>query len=242
MPLIDKIYTLLDKLRFWPIQPRFNIDNFMISSAKSAKSDDLVLDAGAGARPYKKLFATKKYFSCDFPDVLKKTNLQKKLQQSFFCDLHKLPLNDSLFDFIICNQVLEHVKEPEKVLSEYHRILKKDGIIFLTTHGVYGEHMVPFNFFHFTRYGLQNIFEKAGFEVCTIFPQGGICVVLFKVLEKTFDLLRPSKTWINKITFLPIWFLIRVFLCFVGFCLFFLDKIDSEKKWTLTYAVKAKKK
>lgn len=43
------------------------------------------------------------------------------------------PYEDSKFDFIICNQVIEHVKNPKALLEEAYRILKSKGHLYLST-------------------------------------------------------------------------------------------------------------
>jgi len=42
-------------------------------------------------------------------------------------DLHDIPLEDNLYDFFICNHVLEHVEDDKRVLKEVLRILKPGG-------------------------------------------------------------------------------------------------------------------
>lgn len=42
-------------------------------------------------------------------------------------DAHKIPYENETFDTVICTEVLEHVDDPEAVLSEIKRVLKKDG-------------------------------------------------------------------------------------------------------------------
>jgi len=42
-------------------------------------------------------------------------------------DCHKLPYEDNFFDFITCFEVIEHVINPKKVISEIQRCLKKGG-------------------------------------------------------------------------------------------------------------------
>ena len=37
------------------------------------------------------------------------------------------PLKDKSFPVIICDQVLEHIEDPYKLLSEIYRVIKKDG-------------------------------------------------------------------------------------------------------------------
>ncbi len=38
-----------------------------------------------------------------------------------------LPFSNNYFDIIICNHVLEHVKEDQRAISELHRVMKKGG-------------------------------------------------------------------------------------------------------------------
>ena len=42
-------------------------------------------------------------------------------------DLHDIPLADNLYDYFICNHVLEHVEDDRKVMREVLRILKPGG-------------------------------------------------------------------------------------------------------------------
>lgn len=47
-------------------------------------------------------------------------------------DITALSFSDSFFDLIICNQVLEHVPECSRAISELARVLKKDGVCVIT--------------------------------------------------------------------------------------------------------------
>jgi SAM-dependent methyltransferase len=51
-------------------------------------------------------------------------------------DIHDLKFSDNSFDIVVCNAILEHIEDPLKSLSELHRVLKKDGEIWIG---------VPFN-------------------------------------------------------------------------------------------------
>jgi ubiquinone/menaquinone biosynthesis C-methylase UbiE len=42
-----------------------------------------------------------------------------------------LPFKSEIFDLVYSNQVIEHVKDPEKCISEIFRVLKKDGILYI---------------------------------------------------------------------------------------------------------------
>ena len=47
----------------------------------------------------------------------------------FKVDICKLPFDDSCYDLILCNHVLEHVKDHIQAISELHRVLKKGGTL-----------------------------------------------------------------------------------------------------------------
>lgn len=46
---------------------------------------------------------------------------------------YNLPFADNFFDFVYSIDVIEHLKEPEKMLKEAKRVLKKGGIFILQT-------------------------------------------------------------------------------------------------------------
>ncbi len=46
-----------------------------------------------------------------------------------------LPFTDMSFDAVTCFDVIEHLKSTEKLFSEIRRVLKKSGVLFLTTPG-----------------------------------------------------------------------------------------------------------
>lgn len=44
-------------------------------------------------------------------------------------DAHALPYKVGTFDVVVCTEVLEHVEDPQSVLKEIKRVLKKNGIL-----------------------------------------------------------------------------------------------------------------
>ncbi len=48
-------------------------------------------------------------------------------------DALKLPFKNSRFDVVFCGQIFEHVPDPLELLDEVYRVLKKDGVLILST-------------------------------------------------------------------------------------------------------------
>lgn len=79
------------------------------------------------------------------------------------------------FDLITCFETIEHVKEPEKTIKGIFRLLKKGGLVMLTTpnydtwtrklmKGFWFGYRHQEHIFFFTPKTLKRLFEKAGFS------------------------------------------------------------------------------
>ena len=123
-------------------------------------SGSLVLDAGAGDGPYKSLFEHARYESADFEKVDK-----KYAPCTYTCDLKNIPVESCRFDFIIFNQVMEHLPEPDLVLAELYRVLKPGGKIIYTGPLFYEEHEQPYDFYRYTQFGLRYLLSSTGFVI-----------------------------------------------------------------------------
>ncbi len=142
---------------------RFHLRNEVAAFAEGYQNGELVLDAGAGRAPYRSLFARAKYETADFQKVDKKYD-----PVTYVCDLADIPVENDRFDCIVFNQVLEHLPYPAKVLNEFSRILKKDGLVFCSCPFFFEEHEQPYDFFRYTQFGLTKLFSDAGFEIVEI--------------------------------------------------------------------------
>ena len=50
----------------------------------------------------------------------------------------QLPFSDGSFDVVVCNQIYEHVENPNQLFTEICRVLKPDGLCFLGARNKYG--------------------------------------------------------------------------------------------------------
>jgi SAM-dependent methyltransferase len=72
-------------------------------------------------------------------------------------DLHMV--KDNSVDFVTSVSVLEHVRYPQKVVKEIHRILKPGGIIYINVPFVFPFHADPSDFYRFTYKGIDILCE-----------------------------------------------------------------------------------
>jgi ubiquinone biosynthesis O-methyltransferase len=78
-------------------------------------------------------------FNLDYLEITKlrasRYNLNLNLINS---TAENLPFNDKSFDIILCYDVLEHTKDPYKVIKEISRVLKPEGQVYITIINKYG--------------------------------------------------------------------------------------------------------
>jgi SAM-dependent methyltransferase len=75
-------------------------------------------------------------------------------------DIHKMLYEDNIFDYVIADQVLEHVRKPWIGVEEVRRVLKPGGLTILTSALMFPVHGVPFDFWRLTPDGLKVLCEN----------------------------------------------------------------------------------
>jgi SAM-dependent methyltransferase len=142
---------------------RVHLRREMTRFAKGTRKGMVVLDAGAGKSPYRKLFKHAQYEAADFAQLS-----TKYAPLDYVCDLSSIPVEDGRFDRIVFNQVLEHIPDPAVVLTELYRVLKPGGRLFCSVPLFYAEHQQPYDFYRYTQFALRRLFENAGFTIVRI--------------------------------------------------------------------------
>ena len=180
----------------------------------------ITLDIGAGKSPYQKFFKNStKYIKLDKFDYDDK--------QDIIADADKIPLKNNSIDSVVCFQLLEHVKDPQKVVSEIYRVLKKDGVCLLTTHMASALHGEPYDYFRFTKYALKDVLFKK-FKNAEVEANGGALLSIMQLI-----------VWgINENFPKPLAIPFTIILNFIGKNL---DKIFYNDIFTLNYIVYARK-
>jgi SAM-dependent methyltransferase len=86
----------------------------------------------------------------------------------------RLPFREASFDSVLFTQVLEHVPSPDTALREIHRILRPGGRMLLSAPQHWRIHEAPYDFWRFTRFGLERLLGDVGFEIEELSAQGGV--------------------------------------------------------------------
>ena len=128
-----------------------------------------LLDAGCGVMPFKRLLK-------DTLDEYHSIDIEKRLPEvDFVGDLQDMNgVAAESYDVILCTEVLEHVPRPERLMEEAWRVLKPGGKLILSVPHLSRLHEEPFDYYRFTKYGLNVLFERNSFSVLELVSTGSL--------------------------------------------------------------------
>ncbi len=160
---------------------------------------------------------------------------------------YHVPVADQVADAVICAQVIEHLERPTEALYEIARLLKKDGIFILSFPFMYPMHAEPYDFNRFTEFQIQKMLDSAGFDIVTLERIGGFWYMMgicTSIYAQVFDRGILKKTGIAA---LLLWFIRAAFYGVHGiegamFKLFKKDVTTWRRRWTVNYALVARKR
>lgn len=173
--------SFLDRAPRWINYYKFFIGKRLFH--KSFKKNGLpllkgrILDLGSGLGPFQDYLSVQTVVAMDYTLKGKPTLLGSAMA---------LPFKGKTFDGVICTEVLEHLPEPERCLAEISRILKEDGIVYITAPMTWYLHYEPHDYYRFTNYGLLYLLRKHNFEPITIERLGGLYSFIFMRFLETF--------------------------------------------------------
>jgi SAM-dependent methyltransferase len=136
-----------------------------------------LLDVGCGTLPYRSLFAVDTYVGLDIDS---EASRQRGIADRLY-DGNAFPFADGSFDSILCNQVLEHVFNPDEFLAEIARVLKPGGRLLLTAPFVWDEHEQPYDYARYSSFGLRALLERQGLRLVHYSKLGADTSILFQL-------------------------------------------------------------
>jgi len=190
-----------------------------------------LIDIGCATKPYKQLLS-----NCvdQHVGVDHEMTFHDKSNIDLFGTAYEIPVNSNSFDSALCTAVLEHLEEPERALHECLRVLKEGGVAIYTAPFIWHVHEAPRDFYRFSKYGLEYLFTKTGFEIIELKALSGFWVTFGQLF--VYNLYRFNRGFLRLVRIIDVIGLIIQLLAF------FLDKIDKSEEWTWMYLVVARKR
>lgn len=149
-----------------------------------------LLDFGCGSKPYEHLFAhVTDYKGVDFKGG---GNNYKNTKIDVYYDGTTLPFDDGKFDNALATEVMEHVFNPEQILSELNRVLKPGGKLLITCPFNWPEHEQPWDYARYSSFGIKYLLEKNGFEIIHQEKTGSFFLCIIQMIVLYFYMLIPK--------------------------------------------------
>lgn len=116
-------------------------------------------------------------------------------------DIQSLPMADGSVGAALCLEVLEHVEDPFKAVSELHRVLAPGAPLLASVPFTWPYHAAPGlyqDFWRFTTDGLNHLFKK--FQSVEIVKKGGYVSTMSEFVPSflhLYPILRPASAWLD---------------------------------------------
>lgn len=91
--------------------------------------------------------------------VLVESDVAHGPNTNIILDSHQIPFADKSFDLVIAQAVLEHVLDPFICVSEIHRVLKDNGLVYAETPFMQQVHGGKYDFHRFSYLGHRRLFR-----------------------------------------------------------------------------------
>lgn len=155
-----------------------------------------LLDFGCGSKPYRSLFTVDEYIGLDFENP---GHDHSNEDIDVYYDGKIIPFEGNHFDSILCSEVIEHLFDLDYTLGEMYRVLKKGGKMLVTCPFVWCEHEVPYDYARYTRFALENLFEKKGFKVLNYEKQGNFVEAITQM--KILYFIQAYGSFLSRLSF-----------------------------------------
>ena len=142
---------------------------------------DNCLDIGCGIQPYRKYYE-KRFSWLVSIDIEKRSPLL-----SVISDASVLPFRDESFDFVLCSEVIEHLRRPDLSISEIARVLRPNGYAVITWPFNYSLHEIPNDYWRITEFAMQAWLHEHGLNVKLFFRRGGVFAVVHLIIAQYLE-------------------------------------------------------
>ncbi len=132
-----------------------------------------LIDIGCGEMPYKPVVMNNSRVANYIGVDIQNESYQQLVQPEVIWDGKHIPMPDNEADCAMLIEVLEHVPQPDQVLKEINRVMKRDGVCLVTIPFLWTLHDIPYDEYRYTPFALRRLAEQANFEVIKMESFGG---------------------------------------------------------------------
>jgi SAM-dependent methyltransferase len=181
-----------------------------------------VLDVGVGSAPYWYLRPDLKWTGLD---VIDGPNVDFVIAKDF-----TWPIPNQSIDYIFCTQVIEHVENPESLVSEIERVLIPGGTVILNAPFFYPFHGMPDDHLRYTTSQLNYLFRKFNISECGILGGVGSSVATILLNFTNYQISQSTFLKTCHVFLFPLWLFWNATIN-LGFVL--IDKFDKTNSFPL---------
>lgn len=142
---------------------------------KYARKKKIVLNLGSGNDRYNDIIINVDIFPFKEVDLIAKAE--------------NLPFSENYVDGLVNTELLEHVENPEEVIREAFRVLKKGGFIITAAPFIEGFHGSPKDFYRWSHLGIKQLHERNGFKTESLIPLAGPTASFISIAQSYLALL-----------------------------------------------------
>jgi len=112
---------------------------------------------------------------------------------------------------------MEHVFNPDQVLKELNRVLKKDGKILITAPFAWFEHEIPYDYARYSSFGLKDLLTRNGFKIITTEKTTSYFETVVQLfIAYLFNIVFPKNVYLQYILHFLITFPLQFILLFLS--------------------------
>lgn len=190
-----------------------------------------MIDIGCGTKPFEGLISP--YIS-EYVGLDREQPFNRDAKVDLIGTADSIPVADGFFDSALSTASLEHLPEPESAVRECYRVLRPNGLAVYTVPFFWQIHAAPWDYYRFTRYGLEHLFKKVGFEIIEIRPLSGFWITwatMFCYYLERFNRKKILRRFVIPSVGRTVQRAARV-----------IEKYDRADDWTWMYSIVARKR
>jgi SAM-dependent methyltransferase len=206
----------------------YYLQNSIRDFSKKIDHVSLIIDIGCGYSPFIEKFSYKRRILVD---------IEKRGDIDFLSDVQSLAIKDNSAELVLLTEVLEHVPDENKTLSEIYRILRPNGWFIVSVPFLFGVHETV-DYRRWTAQGLRKQLQEQGYNITDFRYRGG-CFSTLLCLWRNMprELLGGDfRSFMAKV-FVPLIGLHFVICLLLTPIVIFLDRLDKKKLSSTGYIV-----